>query len=296
MKKYIVGLGCSWTQGEGGYPDDIWKAYKGRVQIRQGPDNHLRKYEHENSWVNVLCRDHFPEYTPINAGARGIGNRAAVNQLHFIDKIDWNNSTGIIVLLWSGFERLDFANIDPSRNSNDPPLHDDGYNNGQFRHYKWRTAWPIEGMGGAEEPVWRTYARFLHSEKFVATEQMMSLLNLQAFAKAHNFKVVLANAYNHRDEGLLPYLENHVHSDLFNKFDWSAYLNKTTDYTAFVQKLVEMDNIMGTQHWLGFHEFYRKLDWPQKYLTNCEGAHPTIEGYKVIASEMAKFIKYKGYA
>ena len=296
MKKHIVGLGCSWAQGEGGYPEDIWKKYNGRVQIRSGPDHHLRVYEHENSWVNVLCRDHFPDYTPINAGARGIGNRAAVNQLHFIDNIDWNNSTGIIVLLWAGFERLDFINVNPIIPSNEHiPIHD-GYNNGQYRHYKWRTAWPMEGMGGNEEPVWRTYARFLHSDQFVATEQLLSLLHLQAFAKAHNYKLVLANAYNYREEGILPHLQKYVNTDLFNKFDWSTYLNSTTDYTAFVQKLVEMDNIMGTQHWLGFHEFYRKLDWPQKYLTNCEGAHPTIEGYKVIASEMAKFIKYKGYA
>ena len=107
MKKYIIGLGCSWTQGEGGYPEEIWKQYNGRVQLRGVDDYCLRHYEHENSWVNVLCRDHFPDYEPVNLGVRGIGNRAAVGQLHFCDKVDFNNSTGIIVLMLSGFERFD---------------------------------------------------------------------------------------------------------------------------------------------------------------------------------------------
>jgi hypothetical protein len=92
MKKYIIGLGCSWTQGEGGYPDQVWQDHGGRVQVRGRSDHYLRQIEHENSWVNVLCRDHFPEYEPMNLGVRGIGNRAAVGQLHFCDKIDWNNS------------------------------------------------------------------------------------------------------------------------------------------------------------------------------------------------------------
>ena len=53
MKKYIIGLGCSWTQGEGGYPEEVWKEHGGRVQVRFRSDHYLRKIEHENSWVNV---------------------------------------------------------------------------------------------------------------------------------------------------------------------------------------------------------------------------------------------------
>ena len=48
--------------------------------------------------------------------------------------------------------------------------------------------------------------------------------------------------------------------------------------------------------WHGFHEHYFNRTWPAEYLTNCEGAHPTIKGYKVIADELAAFVKYKGYA
>lgn len=282
-KKYIIGLGCSWTQGEGGYPDHIWKQYNGRVNLRFVSDEHLRVYEHENSWVNVLCKDHFSDHTPINLGVRGIGNIAAVNQLHFCDKIDWDNSTGYIILLLSGLERLDFFQQTPKHKHNS----DDGYSNGTYTHYKWRTAWPVPNEGGKEAPLWAAYSDLLWSEQFVASNVMMALLNLQTFAKAHNFKVIVANAFNHHASGLQKYLFDNT-GELSLKFNWNTYLHNSTDYIAMVQKLVQMDGLMNPKDWGGHYQFYQKRAWPAKYLTNC--IHPTIDGYKVIANEIAQFI------
>ena len=290
MNKYIVGLGCSWTQGEGGYPEHIWKEYNGRVQVRYYPDDHLRIYEHENSWVNVLSRDHFSEYIPMNLGVKGIGNRAAVHQLHFCDKIDWANSEGIIVLMLSGFDRFDFFQECPRR----PSRIDDGYSNGEYDHYKWRTMWPIPGAGRDNEPLFNIYNKMLWSEQFVASEGMMALLDLQTFAKSYGFKVIVANAFN--IQSTVPeYLRTHT-GNLVDKFDWSSsYIHNDTTYSAFVQKLVELDGRIPVEDWRGFHQFYNKLDWPSEYLTNCEGAHPTIKGYKVIGDELATFIKNHDY-
>lgn len=286
-KKYIVGLGCSWTQGEGGYPEEIWNQYNGRVQLRCVPDYHLRKYEHENSWVNQLCVNHFPEYTPMNLGVRGIGNTAAVNQLHFCDRIDWANSEGYIILMLSGFERLDFFQQHPKRRENQ----DDGYSNGEFAHYKWRSAWPIAGEGGAEEPLWAVYGKMLWSEQFAANNAMMALLNLQSFAKAHGFKVVVANAFNQSPGGSVnSYLKENA-GGIYDKFDWSTYIHNNTKYGAFVQRFVELDGLMNPKDWGGHYEFYSKRAWPAKYLTNC--IHPTVEGYKLIAKELATFIQNK---
>lgn len=287
-QKHIIGLGCSWTQGEGGYPEHIWQEYNGRPQmsLRGKDDYHIRHYEHENSWVNVLCRDHFTDYKPMNLGVKGIGNRAAVEQLYFCDRIDWDNSENIIVLLLSGFERLDLPGTYTESDGND-----DGYSNGEYRHYKWNTAWPHD----SHHLFWKAYAKDLYSEKFVATQQMLTLLHLQNFASTHNCKLIIANAFNQRNEGILEYLKEHTGS-LFEQFDWSAYLHNTTDYVAFVQKLIELDNIIPANEWQSFHQAYFSRDWPAEYLTNCEGAHPTTKGYKVIADELATFIKYKGYA
>lgn len=290
MKKYIIGLGCSWTQGEGGYPEQVWKDHGGRVQVRLRSDHYLRKIEHENSWVNVLCRDHFPDHEPMNLGVRGIGNHGAVHQLYFCDKIDWQNSTGIIVLMLSGFERFDVFQQFPYNDDGE----DDFYSNNAYRHYKWRTAWPVPGHSTGDAAFWDVYGRELWSEQFVSCHQMMALLNLQSFAKAHGYKVVVANAFNQRQEGIIQYLKENA-GPIVDKFDWTTYVHNTTDYVAFVQKLVELDGLMPPEHWGGFHGFYHQRDWPAKYLTNCEGAHPTLEGYKVIGEELAKFIRLKGY-
>lgn len=291
MKKYIIGLGCSWTQGEGGYPDEIWKSHGGRVQVRYKSDHYLRKIEHENSWVNVLCRDYFTEYQPINLGVRGIGNRAAVHQLYFCDKIDWNNSTGIIVLMLSGFERFDVFKQDYYYNNDE----DDYYSNNSYIHYKWRTAWPIPNHSTGDKDFFDVYGRCLWSEQFVSGHQILTLLDLQNFAKTYNYKVVVANAFNQRNEGIKEYLKQNA-GPIVEKFDWSNYLHTNVPYAAFVQKLVELDGLMPAENWGGFHAYYSKRDWPAKYLTNCDGAHPTLEGYKIIGEELAKFIKLKGYA
>ena len=67
----------------------------------------LRVHELENSWVNQLTKHHFPEYKSLNLGVKGIGNKAAVDQLHFVDQHDLEDAEGIIVFMLSGFERFD---------------------------------------------------------------------------------------------------------------------------------------------------------------------------------------------
>ena len=64
-----------------------------------------------------------------------------------------------------------------------------------------------------------------------------------------------------------------------------------------MQKLVESDGKMSKDDWGGFNNYYnpRNLDTHSEYLTNDDGAHPTIKGYKVVADELAKFIIKRGY-
>ena len=298
--KYIVGLGCSWTQGEGAYPQEVVDAHNGKTQIRCGqpgqPDSdyYLRVHELENSWVNQLTKYHFPEYKSLNLGVKGIGNHAAVNQLHFADQHDLDNAEGVIVLMLSGFERFDVFQERPKDHSGwESP---DGYNNGEYRHEKWRTAWPHETESG-DSVFWNCYARELWSEQFVASNAMMALLNLQTFAKANNFKIVLANAFNQRHpESIYDWLKEYA-GKLVDQFDWSCYIHNDTDYVAFMQKLVELDGKLSKEDWGGYHNVYNpeNLDTHSEYLTNDQGSHPTIKGYRVIADELAKFITKRGY-
>lgn len=285
MNKYVIGLGCSWTQGEGGYPEEVWKSHNGRVNVRRRPDVYLREYEHQNSWVKVLTDKYLPDHTPVNLGVRGIGNRAAVKQLMFCDTVDFANSSGYVVLMLSGFERFDFFQRTPLGPNHDD--HYDGYSSTGYRHYKWRTMWPCPDNGDQEEPLWRFYAKEMFSEEFIASEAMMALIEVQNFCKLYGFKLIVANAFNQQHEGVHKYMTDTTKS-LAAKFDWSQYVHDRTDYVAMIQKLVQLDGVIPMKDWGSYHNKYLGMDWPQKYLTNC--IHPTVEGYKVIADEIATFI------
>jgi hypothetical protein len=310
-QKYIIGLGCSWTQGEGGYPQEVVDAHNGRTQLRPGqegqPDSdyYLRVHELENSWVNQLTKYHFPEYKSLNLGIKGIGNHAAVNQLHFADQHDLTDAEGLVIFMMSGFERLDVFQIHPMDHSgfSEP----DSYNAGNFKHEKWRTAWPMDDQSGSDS-FWNVYARELWSEQFVACNAMLALLQLQTWAKAHNFKVVVANAFNQRQgtteswhDGIQQWLFEYA-GPLVSQFDWSGYVHNDPDikYVAFMEKLCDLDGLMEkpvSRHWGGYNEIYNpnNLSTHSEYLTNDDGAHPTIKGYRVIADELAKFIIKRGY-
>jgi len=276
--KHIIGLGCSWTQGEGGYPQQIWESHDGHVQLRGVPDDHLRPFEHENSWVNQLCERHFPDHTPVNLGVRGIGNRAAVKQLYFAD-VDWNSSTGYIVLMLSGLERFDFFQLTPVR-------HQDQYDHHGYAHYKWRTMWPFDSEHPQDKLLWGCYARDLYSEQFTNSETLMALLELQTFCEAKGYEMIVANAYNIDPPSQT--LREHT-GDMWTRFNWRRYLHGTTEYTAMAQLLISMDGLLTWDTWNQHHSVYPKLPWPAEYLTNC--IHPTVKGYTVIADELARFMQ-----
>lgn len=257
MKK-IIGLGCSWAQGEGGYPSEVFDKYKGRVNLQMGKDTHLAEYEKENSWVNVLTRDYLTDYISVNLGIRGIGNRAAVKELYFAgDKVDWQNDSGIIVLLLSGFERLDF------------------FTDRIDAHYKYNTAWPHEH--DPPKLLWEAYRTELHNDKMICMEALATILEVQTFAERYNFQLIIGNAYNpfHVPKFMMENLGKR-YTDLVN---WNNYIH-TEDDKNFVEKLVVLDDFLPNNK-EGYWEFYQRMSSPGKYLTNC--IHPTIDGYKVIA-------------
>lgn len=260
----VVGIGDSWTQGQGGYPDHIWIQYNGHVDVPMEKDQHLNKYELENSWVNVLCRDHLIDHTSINLGMRGCGNRGAVRKLYFIDKkIRDNISGGYLIFLLSGWDRFDFF-----------AKH---YVN---QRYPFATIYPHYNGN----KFWKSYIEVIYSEMSIITETMCCILEAQTFAKAHNLKFIFANAFDPR--GLADF--NRI-PDLVDQINFDNYLNKHVDYNTFVDKLMLLDGYTKEQlH--GAYNICQKLSKPNKHMTKC--FHPTTDGYKVIAAELYNFIKH----
>jgi len=292
VKKYIIGLGDSWTQGEGGYPKEIVEAWGGRTQWRGKPgqpesDYCLRIHELENSWVNQLCKYHFPDYTSINLGVKGIGNEAAVKQLYFVDNYDLTNCEGIIILLLSGADRKSLLN--GKLGNNKEPDH---YSSNFFHHRKW------SNLGLYYCALMDTF-----SDPALARSDLINLLVLQDIAKARNMKLIVANAFYNGQESYPEWINQHT-GPLYDKFDWSCYLHNNTEYISFVQELVRLDSYcrpdndkLDLERWREYDSFYNpnNLKTHSEYLTNDEGTHPTIKGYRVIADEMAKFIREKNY-
>lgn len=254
--KALIGIGDSWTQGEGGYPEEMWKANNGRMWKRLQESKDLIPIERQNSWVNQLSQ--MINHQPINLGQRAIGNRAAVRTLYLNDFKDY--SKGTIFFMLSGFDRFDFFSKD-WRND----------------HYQFETFWP--SVPEKERNLF--YLKHLYSDEASAAETACSILEAQTFAKANNFDFIFANAFELRGKEYF----DHMCPSLSEKIDWDRYLHTYVDYKCFAQLLVRKDGLCGDDY-DSVANFYPKLPYPAKYMTN--DIHPTIEGYKIIAEEIKK--------
>lgn len=252
----IIGIGDSWTQGEGGYPEHIWKENNGRMWKRLDESKHLIPVEHENSWVKRLAD--LLDYTPVNLGQRAIGNRGAVRTLYLNDLDQYTN--GAVVLIVSGFERFDL-------------FHEDW----QTEHYKFSTLWPFRD--DKERNIY--YLKNFYSEQAAAVETACSILEAQTFAKANGFAFIFGNGFEMRGE---EYLKN-MCPEVANKIDWNRCIHTHTDYKCFAQLFVRLDGLCA-EDYETVANYYPKMDWPAKYMTN--DIHPTIEGYKLMAEEIKR--------
>lgn len=277
--KLLIGLGCSWTQGEGGYTDEIWEKYNGRVNLPMHKSIDLIPMEWENSWVNVLARDYFPDYTPVNLGQRGIGNRGAARSL-YLTNVDFNQiKDAIVVFMLSGYERFDFFRQDfviSEKIENPYKI---------ANHYNFQTIWPNDST-----KLWKMYAKQVWSEEMSSIETLCSILEVQTFCKAYGFKFVLANAFD--DRGKSTFVDHC--GKLADQVDWSCYLHDYVNYSTFVEHLVDIEGWLQGEEKLSWYGRYQNQRWPKKYLTNC--IHPTIDGYKAIASELQTFIKQRYFS
>jgi len=277
MKK-LIGLGCSWTVGEGAYPNEIWQQYNGNCRAYPATENDyfFRPYALENSWVSVLCRDYLPNYAPVNLGERGTGIRGAVNQLHLTDEVDWEHDTGIICLMLPHLSRINL------------------FSKKKWKNYNWRTLSnaPTATLGPGNECWDDIWTKEFYDEAVACHEAALAIYTAQLFAERYNFKFIFANAYFEHCSFHDYFVTHNVNKALMKRINWSNYFpTHKEDYASFVDKLTQLDGILPENvHYFGF---YQKLSWPATYLTNC--CHPTLQGQKVIAKELHRFMMDNNY-
>lgn len=265
--KALIGIGDSWTQGQGGVALEEFIKRGGRVDGDGQEMLYLLPQERENSWVNVLCRDHLKGYTPINLGVRGYGNRGAVKSLYVENEKVKNVTEGILIFMLSS--RIRFDLIEPQ-----------GFSNSIW---KFRTFYPDYDISNSDSDIslidaskynfYQTY----YSEYFAKTETLLCLHEAQMWAKAHNLDFYFCSAFEPSDDlkG-----SNKEFYNLPSTLNWNNYITPNTTYYKILNEINGTPNKSWSE--------YTDAPMPDKYITNC--IHPTIAGYKEIAYHIYKFL------
>lgn len=314
--KVIIGLGCSFAQGQGAIPEDLLKKYNWEFEKLGKPIkvNNLTKdqkqeliseyksltinphddeidwtfLEYENSFVYILCNKYFNrDYTPINLGIRGCGNRATIKELFLHPEINWSKAKEIIVIyLPSGLERFDFIA------------------DTWFDHHRWKCMWPhykdIEE--GPRRTLWEGYSGHLYSDKFEVIEQIVHAQELDMWCNYNNARLIITPAFDRRYnrqhfldslervisrdiDGRIRKSEPHkkdipeIHADyLIDLFPWDK-IYKPSDCPTFVDLLMKQEL---PKTWQDQHFFkYLGIGSENLWITSC--AHPSAKGHDLFA-------------
>lgn len=251
--KVIIGIGDSWTQGEGGVPQEFFDRAGGNLtNLERGDDDvDFLVHEYENSWVNQLAKKYYSDYTPINLGVRGYGNIGAVKSLYYAD-LPKDIRGGKLIFCLSGRDRFDY------------PV-------GEYKEglRKFKTFYPQLSV-----PQYQWYAHHMYSGQASDQLTLMSIIEAQNFAYTNGLSFHFMYAFDDLTFIDDPYnLSRHINWD-----------NCITKGTTLFDLILEKDGLLG---W----DFKRLCErpYPSKHFTNC--LHPTIDGYSFIADYVYEYIK-----
>jgi hypothetical protein len=278
--KILIGLGDSFTQGQGACSVELWEKYNWDLGTSSEIDNYdLLKSSYENSWVNKICENYLTEYTPINLGMTGRGNRAAVKELYLHPDLQMEKSKEIIVVfMLTGMERFDFIDKE------------------FFEHVHYRTMWPNNNSklsSGYFEEVW--------SDKFGVIESLLSIAEVKMWCKLYDAKLFLISAFSpnfnrnyffntligdgKENKNYLYKNKDYTNLLLNSNIDWDDFIrpnnfNCVTDFLCHLENREDLISLSSPHH---YYEYAYGLDKmsPNGYITKC--AHPSNKGHEKIA-------------
>lgn len=325
-EKAVIGIGCSFVAGMGAWPTEIFENYDVTVDESKGnrcvitDKNQERevqqKYnlskvfgevnyselEKKHAFINVLASKYLQgEYTPINLGQSGNGNRSSISNLFLHPSINWDKiKGGVIVYCPSGKERFDFAN-------------DEGVDHG----FNFITMWPgradkKQGKEYTREDMAGGYGASIYSEKFTTIEQISYVQMIMQFAKLHNMHVVITPGFDERyseqhfTESLNEKIKRDTDgrrvfssesaniqraNDLVRSFPW-INMFKPQGVDTFIDLCLKQENYLLSKNASYFFDYLHKgsKNW---WVSPC--AHPTAKGHDLFAEELFKHLKEKQY-
>lgn len=319
-KKAVIALGCSFTQGQGAVDDELYDCYnwkytkegepllpdvskKERIAILNNYPDVTKSFsgdldftflEYKNSYVNVLCKKYLHgEYTPINLGMRGCGNRGTIKELYLHPEILWNYAEEIIVIFSpSGLERFDFINdtcID---------------------HHRWIAMWPhYESMekDTARRSLWEGYSKCIWSEKNEIIEQICHVQELMSWCKNKNAKLIITPAFDRKynkeyfrhmlsqeitrdntvHELKASFLNKHPDCNLVNLYPWDNFFYPD-GHRTFADLALANDH--GVDDKTDYYNQFLGKRSPHGWITPC--AHPGQKAHDLFAKLLADHIKF----
>jgi len=321
-KRAIIGLGCSFVEGQGAIDQYLWDNYYQPgsredynnwkldnqivtelitkfpdLQKQNGGSGSIRFIHHETNraFTSVLAKKYFNgEYAAINLGRRGNGNRATIRDLYYYPDILWDMLEEIIVIFCpSGAERFDVID-DTTQDINN--------------HNRWRTMWPnAHDAGPPITTLWESYRDTIWSDKFEILEVISNIQELLIWCKWRKAKLIVIPAFMRyydrstfikkinqtiTKDGNLNFIHRTIprtlNKEVYKLVDMWPWDNMfyPNDYPTFADLCMGQET---TVKWQDTH-FYSYLGYgsPNKWITPC--GHPSAKGHDLFAKLLYKHI------
>lgn len=288
--KILIGLGDSFTQGQGACSIDLWERYNwDQDYMNQEILTDVLESNYENSWVNKICKNYLTDFTPINFGMLGRGNRASTSELFLHPELNLEIAKEkIVVFMLSGRERFDFVHKNYAE------------------HVHFKTIWPSLNKNNSEYEFFKNYAENVYSEKSSIIELLLNISIVKNWCILNNAKLVLISGFE-RDINRQSFIDNirgednydntmHRHLDkienLVDIVNWDTFLYPNTK-SCVTDLLLTLENredvIVGKlgENFVSYTESFDKLS-EHGYITKC--SHPSYKGHEVISEIIYKHI------
>ena len=275
--KLLIGIGDSFCAGRGACSIELWEKYGWDMERMYGEGGaEVEESNYANSWVNQLCKNHMPDWTPLNLGMSGKGNRFAIKELMVNPLLGIEKAKEkIVVFAVSGFERFDLAKD-------------------LVGEEHFTTQWPMYGdykekkLGYSELTL--ENGDSLYSEKFVISEFILNIIELMNWCKLHNAKLLLMSAFtpefnkNHFIDVLSPNVTSVLGQMKLDELIWSVpweRIIRPLGFSCITDMLMHLEGWDKDLPGYGFRNMKIETIGPNGYMTKCQ--HPSEKGHKLLA-------------
>jgi hypothetical protein len=272
--KLLIGIGDSFCAGRGACTIDLWEkhGWDYHRMYREG-GNEVEFSNYTNSSINQLCKNYMPDWTPLNLGLAGKGNRFAIKELTMNQILGIERAKEkIVVFFVSGFERYDFAN--------------DLIGSDHFY-----TLWPVyhdEKVGYADIKV--DNGESIYNEKFILSEFLLHMIELTNWCKLHNAKLLLISGFtpelnkSHFMEIFSPKVTTGIEQMKFDELIWSIPWNRIIrpmGFSCITDMLMHLEGWDEQSPYYGFRNMNIETMGPNGFMTKCH--HPSEKAHKILA-------------